>query len=105
MMLLLSIISLLDGLQQFLSTPGETEYKFVAVDSTFLITFHKFKNARINVFASDCLIHTATAAQLRRDVENSITEFVHKNDLDQRMNAAEAGDLHDALEGFRASVA
>ena len=35
-------------------------------------------------------------------IEESVVEFINTNDLNQRMNTAEANDFHSALKSFQA---
>ena len=66
MMLVLSIINLLDGLRQFLSTPKEKEYEFIGVDSSFRVVFRRLTNDTISISSDHNLIHSTTSSQLKQ---------------------------------------
>jgi hypothetical protein len=40
-MVFLSVVHLLDGIQSLLSSPGQREYEFGAIDSSFTVWFYK----------------------------------------------------------------
>ena len=102
LMLILSLVSLLDGLRRLLSTPKEKEFEFIGVDSSFRIVFRKSRNGQIDIYGQDTLIDSITKSQLKEAVEKSILKFAKSNNLGQWMNVAEANDFQDSLRSFQA---
>jgi hypothetical protein len=101
-MLILSLIGLLDGLRQLLSTPKANEFRFVGVDSSFAILFRKSKDGQIGIYGENLLLDSVLAKQLKKIIEESVLEFAKFNNLGERMNAAEANDFRASLATFQA---
>ena len=102
MMLILSLVSLLDGFQNLLANRDRKEFRFIGVDSSFSIAFRKLEDGQIGVYQEDSLIDTCTREQLRECIEESILELARSNNLERRMNVAEASDFRDSLKRFQA---
>lgn len=100
MMLILSMVELLDGLRRFLLVFNVNEYRFIGVDSSFCIVFRKCKSF-IAISVDDKPIHTTTASSLKKDIEQSILEFMRDNDLSAIATGAETNDLNDSVRAFR----
>ena len=101
MMLILSIVELLDGTRRFLSTPKLDEYRFTGVDSSFTVVFRKVSNNQIAIDGSMGQIDVVAPSQLKTEIENSVLEFAHKNDLEKWMSVAETDDFRNSLKRFQ----
>ena len=100
-MVVLAIVGLLDGIRRLLSYPHEKEFTFVATDSSFQIVFRKTKNVAIGIYSDSRLIHSCTPQQLRLDIQRFASDLSRNQDVERRMNAAEASDLRDAIADFQ----
>ncbi len=100
MMLIPSLVLLLDSLRRFLSSP-QNEYEFVGADCSFIVVFSKKKGSEIHVCVDQRPIGTTDAAQLKADIEASISRFINSVSATLPAEDAAVRDLSDAFQAFQ----
>ena len=101
MMLVPSIVLLLDGLRKFLSSSTEREYTFIGIDCSFSVVFSKKKEGKVSVVVDERELHICGEAQLKADVEASISQFIEHARATLPASDAASCDLDDAFQAFR----
>lgn len=101
MMLILSLASLLYGLRSFLSS-SQKEYEFIGDDCSFRVVFSKKKKGEIDVYVDERNIESTDEAQLKADVEASVSQFIKwLNNSTLPSSDAALRDLHAAFKDFQ----
>jgi hypothetical protein len=99
MMLFLSVVSLLDGIREFIEQ-GKDSFLFVGSDSSFSISFRRHNNS-IHISVHGELDLTTTESELSGCIYAAALQFYDRYGSTLQDRSAVKGDLEAALEDFK----
>ncbi|MHA7630193.1 hypothetical protein [Corallococcus sp. M7] len=103
MMLAISFVGLLDGLQAMVAG-GAKEHLFVGADSSFSLRFMRGKKGRITIQCGTASLGEVESDELCRAVLEGVESFMARPESALPPGDAARGDLEMALKEFRSAI-